>query len=214
MTAAVSTTGQAYRYRRYMRDLTRQHTLLGRETLLGGLIPPDGGSVLEIGCGAGDTLIRAAERYSDTRFYGIDASTASLAAAAGRIAAAGLAHRVRLAQADAASFDAAALFGLSVADRVILSYALSALPNWPSVIERAADILSPQGSLHVVDFGAGEGLPGPIRAAFHGWLRGSAIESAPALDVVLAQAAARRGWDAFVTPLYRGYAVYGVLTRR
>ncbi len=44
-----------YRYQRYIYDATRKYFLLGRDTLLDELDPPDGGSVLEVGCGTGAT---------------------------------------------------------------------------------------------------------------------------------------------------------------
>ena len=40
-----------YRHQRHIYDLTRRYYLLGRDRLLAGLEPPEGGSMLEIGCG-------------------------------------------------------------------------------------------------------------------------------------------------------------------
>ena len=51
-----------YRYQRYIYDLTRKYYLLGRDRLLADLEPPDGGTILEIGCGTGRNLVLAARR--------------------------------------------------------------------------------------------------------------------------------------------------------
>ena len=42
-----------YRYQRHIYDLTRKYYLLGRDRLIADLAVPDGGTVLEIGCGTG-----------------------------------------------------------------------------------------------------------------------------------------------------------------
>lgn len=203
-----------YRYRRRAYDATRRHFLLGRDTLIGGLVPPDGGSVLEIGCGTGANLIGVADRYPDARLYGIDASPAVLEAAGQSVANAGLAARIRLAQADAMTFDPAALFGIGAPDRIFASYTLSAMPAWQAVLDRACAMLAPGGSLHVVDFGACHGWPRAARAGLHAWLRRFEVAPREDLETVLATTAARHGLHPFFAPLYRGYAAYGVLTRR
>lgn len=63
-----------YRYQRYIYDLTRKYFLLGRDTMLDGLQPPDGGTVLEVGCGTGRNLVLAARRYPNAKYYGFDIS--------------------------------------------------------------------------------------------------------------------------------------------
>ncbi len=70
-----------YRRQRFIYDATRRYYLLGRDRLIGSLKPPLGGAVLEVGCGTGRNLIRAAKRYPDARFYGIDISEAMLKSA-------------------------------------------------------------------------------------------------------------------------------------
>jgi len=52
-----------YRYQRYIYDASRKYYLLGRDRLIGELAPPPGGSVLEIACGTGRNLVKAARRY-------------------------------------------------------------------------------------------------------------------------------------------------------
>ncbi len=40
-----------YRYQRHIYDITRKYYLLGRDALIKELEAPNGGTVLEIGCG-------------------------------------------------------------------------------------------------------------------------------------------------------------------
>ena len=82
-------------------DATRKYYLLGRDPLIAGLAPPEGATVLEIGCGTGRNLVLAAQRYPGARFHGIDISTEMLAAAGQAVERAGLAGRVRLAHPSA-----------------------------------------------------------------------------------------------------------------
>ena len=56
-----------YRYQRYIYNASRKYFLLGRDHLIERLRPPDGGTVLEIGCGTGRNLILAARRYPNAR---------------------------------------------------------------------------------------------------------------------------------------------------
>ena len=214
LSSAAAGMDRHYRYQRFVYDLTRRHYLLGRDTLIGGLVPPDGGSVLEIGCGTARNLIHAARRYPDVRLFGIDISAAMLETAGKHVAAVGLAGRIRLAQDDATTFDTEATFGIGRFDRIFISYALSMIPGWHDVLDRAAGGLAPQGSLHVVDFGRCEGLPRLARSALYAWLGWFSVTPRQDLGGVVQATAARHDLDAFFTPLYRGYAAYAVLTRR
>ena len=118
-----------YRSQRFIYDLTRRPYLLGRTALIASLQPPAGGHVLEIGCGTAWNLIRAAERYPDARFYGLDVSSAMLVTARQSIARAGLERHIVVAQADATSFEPMGPFGRAAFDRVFFSYALSMIPD-------------------------------------------------------------------------------------
>ena len=53
-----------YRYQRHVYDLTRKYYLLGRDRLIDGLAVPPGGTVLELGCGTGRNLVKAARALS------------------------------------------------------------------------------------------------------------------------------------------------------
>src|SRR4051794_19481287 len=102
-----------YRRQRHIYDLSRKFYLLGRDEAIARLRPAPGDKVLEIGCGTGRNLIRAARAYPQARLVGLDVSREMLATAAASTAAAGLASRISLAQADATAFDAQDLFGCS-----------------------------------------------------------------------------------------------------
>src|SRR5580704_15216843 len=74
-----------YRRQRHIYDVTRKFYLLGRDRLIDTLTPPAGARVLEIGCGTGRNLIRAALKYPAMRAYGIDISEEMLSTARTRI---------------------------------------------------------------------------------------------------------------------------------
>ena len=79
-----------YGWQRHIYDVTRKPYLLGRDRLIADLQPPDGGTVLELGCGTARNLIAAARRYPDVRFFGIDLSSVMLDRARRSIDRAGL----------------------------------------------------------------------------------------------------------------------------
>ena len=201
-----------YRYQRHFYDLTRKYYLVGRDTLIEGLLPPEDGSILEIGCGTGRNLVMAATRYPGTRLYGLDLSRRMLETAEAKALRNGLAHRFALAHADATSFDAAALFGRSDFDRVFLSYSLSMMPGWQRVIERAIAHVAPAGSLHIIDFGNGEGLPKSFNVALRAWLRRFDVKPVDDLARELHKLEASASATVFRTPVMKGYALYAVVT--
>jgi S-adenosylmethionine-diacylgycerolhomoserine-N-methlytransferase len=159
-----------YRHQRLIYDLTRKYYLIGRDRAIERLAPPDGGSVVEIGCGTGRNLVLAARRWPAAGFLGIDASREMLRTAEAKIAGAGLAPRVRLAFALAEDWDAAALGLRGGADRVLFSYALSMIDLPIAALERARAQLAPGGRIVVVDFADMAGLPAPARAGLRAWL--------------------------------------------
>uniref|UniRef100_UPI003A8A6CB9 class I SAM-dependent methyltransferase n=2 Tax=Sphingomonas sp. GlSt437 TaxID=3389970 RepID=UPI003A8A6CB9 len=201
-----------YRTQRHFYDLTRKYYLLGRDRLIAGLAPPEGGTVLEVGCGTGRNLIEAAKRWPKARFYGIDISAAMLETARAKVAAAGLSERITLAQGDATAFDAAALFGVERFDRIFQSYTLSMIPDWQGAIREAAGKLAPDGRLDIVDFGQQERLPGAFRRLLFAWLGQFDVTPRTNLAEVIDSTASAQGLRARFTPLYRGYAWSARLT--
>ena len=187
-----------YARQRHVYDATRKFYLLGRDALIADLAPPPGGSVLEIACGTGRNL---------------DISSAMLATARRSIARAGLTARVTLAEADASRFDPAALFGQACFDRVVISYALSMTPPWREALRHASGMLAPGGSLHLVDFGAGDRLPNGFNIALGAWLSRFHVTPRRDLPTVMAETAQHFGLLAETRPLHRGYTVMSTLKR-
>jgi len=202
-----------YRTQRHFYDLTRKYYLLGRDRLIRHLSPPPGGSVLEIGCGTGRNLIVAARAWPDAHFFGIDISEAMLETARAKVAKAGLSDRITLAQGDATAFDALALFGRPVFDRVFQSYTLSMIPDWQGAIREAAAKLAPGGRLDIVDFGQQKGLPRLWRKLLFAWLAKFDVSPRATLRDVVEGIAAAQGLEADFLPLRLDYVWVARLSR-
>jgi len=202
-----------YRYQRYVYDATRKYYLLGRDRLIAELAPPPQGRVLEIACGTGRNLIAAARRYPGAHFYGFDISAAMLETARGSIARARLTERVTIAPGDATNFSAAQLFGVDRFDRIFISYALSMIPPWYETLQQALDALAPGGRLLIVDFGDQARLPLRFKRALRGWLSRFSVTPRDGLTAELDRVAALPGYRVRRVQLYRGYAIYAVITK-
>jgi S-adenosylmethionine-diacylgycerolhomoserine-N-methlytransferase len=202
-----------YRGQRHIYDLTRKYYLLGRDRLIARLDPPAGGTVLEVGCGTARNLIVAARRWPDAHFYGLDISDEMLTTARAKVAKAGLADRITLARADAASFDPKALFGLATFDRVFMSYTLSMIPPWEAAIAQAAAALAPGGRLSIVDFGQQEALPAAWRRLLFAWLGKFHVSPRANLRAALDEVAAAHGLFGRTASLHRGYTCAADLYR-
>lgn len=195
-----------YRTQRHIYDLTRKPYLLGRDILIRDLKVLPGGRVLEIGCGTARNLIRIADRYPHSVCYGIDISEVMLETARQSLDRRGLDSRVRVAWADATHFDPALLFDTPLFDRVVISYALSMIPQWQVVVEAALSHLAEDGSLHIVDFGDQSAMPVWFARTLHAWLRLFSVEPRMALPQELQRIAVQAQMRAEVRPIYRGYA--------
>lgn len=202
-----------YRHQRHIYDLSRKYYLLGRDGLIADLAPPAGGAVLEIGCGTGRNLIAVGRAWPQARLYGVDISEAMLETARKAVAKAGMADRVTLALGDACRFDAMALFGREAFERVIISYALSMIPDWEAALRTAGRCVTQGGKLELVDFGQQERLPSLWKRALFGWL--ARFHVAPRADIkqALERMAADIGGLPHSRSLYRGYAVRAGLIR-
>jgi S-adenosylmethionine-diacylgycerolhomoserine-N-methlytransferase len=177
-----------YRFQTAIYDLTRKPYLLGRDPLIAALDPPPGGSVLEMACGTGRNLVKAAGLWPNARFYGADISAVMLAKAAQSVERAGLSGRIALTQADAVSFNPATSFGVARFDRVFISYALSMIPPWQEALETALAVTAPEGRLSIVDFGDSTRQPAWLAPILMRWLglfdvrpRTGLVEAAEAL---------------------------------
>jgi len=160
-----------YRHQRYFYDLTRKYYLFGRDRLIDRMAPKPRARIVEIGCGTARNLIRTARRYPDATLFGLDASQAMLDTAVRAIERAGLGGRIKLAHGYAEALDPA-MFGESDAfDEALFSYSLSMIPDWKTAIAAAGAALSPEGRIHIVDFGDLRGFAAPLRRALLAWLR-------------------------------------------
>lgn len=177
-----------YRGQRHIYDVTRKYYLFGRDRMIAGLDCRPGDAVLEIACGTGRNLRAAARRWPGIALYGVDISSEMI-----RSAEATLGEGARLAVGDACALNAESLLGRGHFDRVILSYCLSMIPDWPAALDQAARLLAPGGSVHVVDFGDLGGLPNSLAKALRSWL--ARFHVAPQVDLpeTALRVAARHG---------------------
>ncbi|HEV7233935.1 MAG TPA: class I SAM-dependent methyltransferase [Sphingorhabdus sp.] len=195
-----------YRGQRFIYDLTRKYYLLGRDRLIAEMDVPDGGTVLEVGCGTGRNLAKLGSVWPECRLYGLDISAEMLKSAAANVAQANLQQRTILARGDAANFDAEALFGRRKFDRIMFSYTLSMIPDWQGALRQALDLLSTQGSIHIVDFGQQERLPVWFRGALQNWLQQFHVEPRAALEPCLDALAKTHARKASKASLFRDYS--------
>lgn len=202
-----------YRHQRYIYNASRKYYLLGRDKLIAELHPPVGGAVLEVACGTGRNLIAAARAYPDAHFYGFDVSAAMLATAQTSIARAGLDARIHIAHGDATAFSAHRLFGVTGFDRIFISYAVSMIPPWREALQQALNALAPGGQLMIVDFGDQARLPGWFKRVLRRWLAHFSVTPRDGLADELQRIAAMPGVSVRCDQLYRGYAVYAVISK-
>ena len=198
-----------YRRQRHIYDLTRKYYLLGRDGLIGGLNVPEGGAVLELGCGTGRNLALVSDHYPSARLFGLDISQEMLSTARRRMEREGI--EAQLAKADASSFHAEALFGQTRFDRVFISYSLSMIPPWRETIAAGLDCVAPGGSLHIVDFGQQERLPGWFRAGLRRWLAAFHVTPRDSLREALESECEKRGASLRFDSSFRGYAVQAIV---
>ncbi len=202
-----------YRRQRHVYDFTRKYYLLGRDRLITRLAPPAGSRVLEIGCGTARNLVVAARAYPGVQFFGIDVSAEMLTTARHIVEREGMAAEIRLARADAMTFDPALLFGVPGFSRIFVSYSLSMMPGWQAVLARALGWLAPGGELHVIDFGGQEALPGWFRAGLRRWLALFHVTPRDELERELTLLGLRAGALTAIERPFRGYAQYAVCRR-
>ena len=213
MSDAAALMDRMYRRQRHIYDLSRKFYLLGRDEAIARLRPAPADKVLEIGCGTGRNLIKAAQTYPQALLFGLDVSREMLATAAASTARAGLVSRIALAQADATAFDPEALFGCAHFERVMISYALSIIPSWRETLAHALDVVAPGGSLEIVDFGDCADLPRPFKAGLRRWLAAFEVTPRDDLSDALAALATKRGMTCQIESWFRGYAVLAIARR-
>lgn len=211
-TAAVAM-DRMYRHQRHIYDFSRKFYLLGRDRLIERLNARDGDNVLEIGCGTGRNLIAIANRYRGVQLFGLDVSAEMLTSAQYSIARAGLSGRIKVQQADAATFDPFSVLERAQFERVVISYCLSMIPAWPCVLEAAVKLLLPGGELHIVDFGDQEQLPRWCRSGLRLWLSLFHVTPRADLERVLATLADKKRMTLSFERPYFGYSQLAILKR-
>ncbi len=200
-----------YRYQRYIYDATRKYYLFGRDTMIRELAAPTGASVLEIGCGTGRNLAMIGDLYPGVHLFGLDISAEMLTSARAKLGRRGRRDATLIA-ADATNFSAAD-FGESGFERIVISYALSMIPEWERAIDAAIAALKPGGSLHIADFGQQEGWPGGFRSLLQAWLRRFHVTPREMLFEVLRRNGERHGAALELKSIGRGYAWLAVYRR-
>ncbi|PZU90398.1 MAG: SAM-dependent methyltransferase [Shinella sp.] len=197
-----------YRYQRHIYDLTRKYYLFGRDRMIARLDVPREGSLLEVGCGTGRNLLLAHRLYPTAKLYGLDISAEMLVSARANFR--GKTAEPVLAVADATTFTAGE-FGVSSFDRVMISYALSMIPDWEKAIDASLAALKPGGSLHVVDFGQQEGLPGWFKRFLQSWLDRFHVTPRADLKQALEARLERVGGRLEFGTVGRGYAWHAII---
>jgi ubiquinone/menaquinone biosynthesis C-methylase UbiE len=150
---------QADRY-----DDFRERLLQGRAELIQSLPCGAGDRIVELGGGTGRNLEFFGSRLRTfAAVEVVDLCQPLLDIAARRVAGSGMPD-VRVVNADATIYQPGA-----PVDCVYLSYALTMMPRWRAVIDNAAAMLKPGGTIGVVDFYVSPANP-PVGRTRHGWL--------------------------------------------
>ena len=156
-----------YRYQRHFYDLTRKYYLLGRDRTIRNLDVPQGGTLLEVGCGTGRNMALAHKHFPTAKLYGLDSSQEMLMSARKTFATKATIPDFRVVDATAYT---PREFGTTGFDRILISYALSMIPDWERAVDASIAALNPGGQLHIIDFGQQEGLPAWFGSLLHAWL--------------------------------------------
>jgi ubiquinone/menaquinone biosynthesis C-methylase UbiE len=145
---------QAERY-----DAFRERLLHGRAELLARLAPPPGARLVELGAGTGRNM-----EFLGGRRHALDITLVDLCPSLVAVARRRAAPNVKVVEADATRWRPPA-----PVDCVLLSYALTMMPDWRAVLDNAHARLVPGGAIAVVDFHVSAARPAPGRAR-HGAL--------------------------------------------
>jgi S-adenosylmethionine-diacylgycerolhomoserine-N-methlytransferase len=160
-----------YRHQRYFYDLTRKYYLLGRDKLLAEMNVQTGENILEAGCGTGRNLAILAQKYPNSNFFGLDASSVMIEESQKKVDKYSLKNiNLQVALADDFSFDKT--FNLQKPfDTIFFSYSISMIPPWRESIANALKNLKAGGSFYIVDFYDQKDLPRWFQKLLQGWLK-------------------------------------------
>ena len=87
------------------------------------------------------------------------------------------------------------------------------IPDWQTALSEAVRLLAPGGSLHVVDFGGQDRLPGAFRGILRAWLAKFHVSPRLDLEETMARIAEDAGATLTFESLRGDYARYGVIRR-
>jgi S-adenosylmethionine-diacylgycerolhomoserine-N-methlytransferase len=200
-----------YRYQRHIYDATRKYYLFGRDTAIAGLALEPGQSLLEVGCGTGRNLLLAHRLFPQAQLCGLDISAEMLESARANFR--GTVTKPLFQVADATHFEPQD-FGVDGFDRILISYALSMIPDWEKALDAALASLSPGGSLHIVDFGQQAGLPRWFASLLTAWLARFHVTPRAELHDALHSRLASADADMIFHEIGAGYAWHIVIRRR
>ena len=178
-----------------------------------GLDVPAGGSILELGCGTGRNMFAPPAPIPTPGFFGLDISAGMLETASAAIRREGLSGRITLARATPRTSTPTTVRPHHLRPHLHFLFPVDD-PRWRRTIVAALAALDPAGSLHIVDFGDQDRLPGWFRAALRAWLARFHVKPRDSLREVLESECQRVGATLWFETLYRGYAVRAVVTRR
>jgi S-adenosylmethionine-diacylgycerolhomoserine-N-methlytransferase len=129
--------------------------LRGRQELFDAIPAPDGGVLIEFGCGTGRNLEFLGNRIRKLRkAYLVDLSSSMLEIAKRRIVRNGWTN-VEAVEADAAMFQPPE----GQADVIVFSYSLTMIPPWFAALDHAHSLLKPGGTVGLVDFHVSQKYP-------------------------------------------------------
>lgn len=208
---AASAMDRMYRYQTAIYNLTRKPYLLGRDTLIDGLAPREGDTILELACGTGRNLIKAAALYPSCQLFGFDVSRVMVEKAELNSQRKGLSGKIQLACADANDFEPEQTFGQAQFDRVYISYALSMIPDWQRALQTALSLTRPDGTLSIVDFGSAAEQPRWIRPLLLSWLKLFGVLPQQDLPLRAEEFAKAAGRPIIIRRLWGGYALLIVI---
>jgi S-adenosylmethionine-diacylgycerolhomoserine-N-methlytransferase len=196
-----------YRYQRHFYDLTRRFFLFGRDELLKKMGVQPGESVLEVGCGTGRNLLKLAQIEPRAKLFGLDASDEMLKTAAAKFDRRDLQKHIVLRQGLAEEFSFRETFGQDAPfDKIFISYSLSMFPKWREALRNALENLEPEGSLYIVDFWDGAGLPPWFNRLRRWWLGLFKVHARPEFFEFFSELQKEGAGKFAVTPVGRRYA--------
>lgn len=202
---------QMYMTQRHIYDLTRKYYLLGRDHAIRGLQAPPGARLLDLGCGTGRNLLLAHRLYPGTTLYGLDISREMLESARANFR--GRAVAPAFSRGDASCWRPRD-FEVENFDRILISYALSMIPEWECAIDAALAALAPRGSLHIVDFGQQDRLPEWFRHSLQAWLARFHVTPRANLHEALERRLDHADADMIFEEIGFGYAWHAVVRKR